>query len=95
MSTVSPAPLDCDTATSGERVVDQATALFAGLEHEEHRDAARGALRGFLDKIVIPEGEELLEVVGNFGAMLAAAQGRTQSGGSALAVGIVGCGGRI
>jgi hypothetical protein len=32
----------------------KATTLAAGLEHDEQRDAARQALRGFLDKIVIP-----------------------------------------
>jgi hypothetical protein len=59
------------------------------LEHDEQRDAARQALRGFLDKIVIPEGDGLLQVVGNLGSMLAAAQGRSK------AVGYVGCGGGI
>jgi hypothetical protein len=56
----------------------------------EQRDAAREALRGFLDKIVIPPGDGLLQVVGNFGAMLAAAEGRAPR---ASAVGSVGCGG--
>ena len=54
----------------------KATTLAAGLEHDEQRDAARQALRGFLDKIVIPPGDGLLQVVGNVGSMLAAAQGR-------------------
>jgi hypothetical protein len=54
----------------------KATALAAGLEHDEHRDAARQALRGFLDKIIIPPGDGLLQVVGNFGRMLEAAQAR-------------------
>jgi site-specific DNA recombinase len=67
----------------------KATTLAAGLEHDEQRDAARLALRGFLDKIVIPEGDGLLQVVGNIGSMLAAAQGRPK------AVGYVGCGGGI
>ena len=71
----------------------KATTLAAGLEHDEQRDAARQALRGFLDKIVIPPGDGLLQVVGNFGSMLAAAQGRIQPGTSA--VGYVGCGGGI
>ena len=57
----------------------KATTLAAGLEHDEQRDAARQALRGFLDKIVIPPGDGLLQVVGNVGSMLAAAQGRSQS----------------
>jgi site-specific DNA recombinase len=68
----------------------KATTLAAGLEHDEHRDAARQALRGFLDKIIIPPDEGLLQVVGNVGAMLAAAQGRAAS---STAVGYVGCGG--
>ena len=55
---------------------EKATTLAAGLEHDEQRDAARLALRGFLDKIVIPPGDGLLQVVGNVGSMLAAAQGR-------------------
>jgi hypothetical protein len=67
------------------------TALAAGLEHDEQRDAARLALRGFLEKMVIPSGDALLQVVGNFGEMLAAAHGRKMS--SAEAVGYVGCGG--
>ncbi len=71
----------------------KATTLAAGLEHDEHRDAARQALRGFLDKIVIPPGDGLLQVIGNVGSMLAAAQGRAQSG--TMAVGYGGCGGGI
>ena len=70
----------------------KATALAAGLEDETHRDAAREALRGFLDRIVIPPGDELLQVVGNVGQMLTAAQGRSTS---ARAVGLSGCGGGI
>jgi hypothetical protein len=71
----------------------KATMLAAGLEHDAQRDAARQALRGFLDKIVIPAGDGLLQVVGNIGSMLAAAQGRLS--GTKTAVGIVGCGGGI
>lgn len=71
----------------------KAMTLAAGLEHDDQRDAARQALRGFLDKIVIPPGDGLLQVVGNLGSMLAAAQGRAQSG--TTAVGYVGCGGGI
>ena len=71
----------------------KATTLAAGLEHDEQRDAARQTLRGFLDKIVIPPDDGLLQVVGNLGAMLAVAQGRTRSGSNA--VGYVGCGGGI
>lgn len=70
----------------------KATTLAAGLEHDAQRDAARLALRGFLDKIVIPPGDGLLQVVGNVGSMLAVAQGR-QSG--TKAGGYVGCGGGI
>ena len=70
----------------------KATTLAAGLEHDEQRDAARQALRGFLDKIVIPPGDGQLQVVGNVGSMLAAAQGRSQP---RNAVGNVGCGGGI
>jgi hypothetical protein len=69
----------------------KATTLAAGLEHDEQRDAAREALRGFVEKIVIPPGDELLQVVGNLGAMLNAAAGEKISG--RQAVGYVGCGG--
>jgi site-specific DNA recombinase len=71
----------------------KATTLAAGLEHDEQRDAARRALRGFLEKIVIPPGDGLLQVVGNLGSMLAAAQGRNE--GIQGPVGYVGCGGGI
>jgi site-specific DNA recombinase len=71
----------------------KATTLAAALEHDEQRDAARQALRGFLEKIVIPPGEGLLQVVGNLGMMLAAAHGRIRP--AVSAVGYVGCGGRI
>lgn len=70
----------------------KATTLAAGLEQDEHRDAARLALRGFLDKIVIPPGDGLLQVVGNVGSMLTAAQGRATK---STAVAYVGCGGGI
>jgi len=69
--------------------------LAAALEHEdaEFRETARQALRGFIDRIVIPPGDELLQVVGDLGSMLTAASGRD---GSALAaVGNGGCGGGI
>lgn len=65
--------------------------LAAALEHDEQRDAARLALRGFLEKIVIPPGDELLQVVGNLGEMLTAAGARNGSG--PAAVGYGGCGG--
>ena len=67
--------------------------LAAALEHDEERDAARQALRGFLDRIVIPPGTGPLRVIGNLGEMLAAASGRKES--VAAAVGYVGCGGGI
>jgi hypothetical protein len=63
--------------------------LAAGLEHQGEHDTARQALRGFLDKIVIPPGDGLLQVVGNLGEMLKAAGGR--KGAEAVAYG--GCGG--
>jgi hypothetical protein len=67
-------------------------ALADGLEHEEleQRESARSALRGFIDRIVIPPGDGLLQVVGNLGEMLTtAADGRSNS----AAVGNGGCGG--
>ncbi len=70
----------------------KATTLAAGLEHDEHRDAARQALRGFLERILIPEGDGLLQVIGNVGMMLDAAQGLSPS--RAL-VRNIGCGGGI
>ena len=70
----------------------KATMLAAGLEHDEQRDAARQALRGFLERIEIPPGDGLLRVVGNLGSMLTAAQGRAQSQ-VTMAVVNDGCGG--
>jgi hypothetical protein len=67
----------------------QATLLAAALEHDAERDAARQALRGFIERIEIPPGDELLQVVGSFGEMLTAASGGTVT----TAVGYVGCGG--
>lgn len=66
--------------------------LALGLEHDEQRHAARLALRGLIDKIVVPPNDGLLKVVGNLGAMLETAHGRTQTG---TDVAIVGCGGGI
>lgn len=65
-----------------------ASALERG--DEEERVSAREALRGFIDQIVIPVGDGLLQVVGDFGEMLKAAGGRTGS----AAVAYVGCGAR-
>ena len=71
----------------------KATALAEGLEQDGERDAARQALRGFIDQIVIPPADGLLQVVGNLGAMLDAAAGQKTPG--RQAVGYVGCGGGI
>lgn len=68
-------------------------ALTAALEHDEERDRARYALRGFLEEIVIPAQNGPLEVPGNLGEMLTAASGRNGSVVAAVAQG--GCGGRI
>jgi hypothetical protein len=74
----------------------EATAIAAGLEHDEERDAARLAPRGFLEKIVIPPGEALLQVLGKVGVMLAAAQARTVYQPDMVELGgISGCGGGI
>jgi hypothetical protein len=67
--------------------------LAAAPEHldAELREGARQTLRGFMDRIVIPPGDALLQVVGDLGSMLTAADGRN---GSALAaVGKAGCAG--
>ncbi len=69
----------------------KATTLAAGLEHDEQRDAARQALRGFLERIEIPPGDGLLQVVGNLGSMLTAARGRAHS--QTMMVVNGGCGG--
>jgi len=47
--------------------------------------------RGFIDRIEIPPGDGLLQVVGNLGEMLTAASGGNDS--TLAAVGKVGCGG--
>jgi hypothetical protein len=61
------------------------------LEHDdpEQRELALETLRGFIDRIVIPPGDGLLQVVGNLGEMLTAAGGRNGS----ATVADVGCGG--
>ena len=48
---------------------DKTEQLAAALERETDRDAARQALRGFLERIIIPPGDGLLQVVGNMGEM--------------------------
>lgn len=67
--------------------------LAAALEHEnlELRESARTTLRGFIDRIVIPPGDALLQVVGNLGEMLTAVGVPRE----ATAVGNGGCGGGI
>ena len=65
--------------------------LAAALERDEEHYSARETLRGFLDQIIIPPGDGLLQVVGNLGEMLTTAAGEAGS----AAVGYVGCGGRI
>jgi len=72
---------------------EKASALAAGLQNDDQRDHARQALRNFVDKIVIPTGTGLLQVVGNLGAMLDAAAGQRMPGRQAVAN--VGCGGGI
>ena len=65
--------------------------LAAALDHGdlEQRKSARTTVRGFIDRIVIPPGEALLQVVGNLGEMLTAAGAPRE----AAAVGNSGCGG--
>ena len=67
------------------------TLLAAALENDAERDAARQALRGFIERIEVPADEGLLQVVGCFGEMLTAAS----RGKVTAAVGNGGCGGRI
>jgi site-specific DNA recombinase len=77
------------------RVFEQQIAQLASvLEHEdaELREKARQALRGFIDRIVIPPGDALLQIVGDLGSMLTAAGG---DGSALAAVGNDGCGGGI
>ena len=91
-SALAEAPLPAMHPQMAQVFRQKATTLAAGFgEHDDQRDAARQAQRGFLDKIVIPPGDGLLQVVGDVGMMLAAAPGRSQS--RSIAVGDVGCGG--
>jgi hypothetical protein len=55
--------------------------LAAALEHQDAdlREPARQTLRAFIDRIVIPSGDALLQVVGHLGEMLTADNGRTRS----------------
>jgi site-specific DNA recombinase len=77
----------------GEVFRQKTMQLAAALEQadEQQREAARQSLRGFIDRVVIPPRDGLLQVVGNLGEMLTAAGGRNGS----AAVGYVGCGGGI
>jgi hypothetical protein len=59
-----------------------ATLLGAALEHDAERDAARQALRGFIQRIEIPHDDGLLQVVGKFGEMLTAASDGTAAVGN-------------
>ena len=72
-----PPALHPNMARVFEQKIEQ---LAAALEHEdaEFRETARQALRGFIDRIVIPPGDGLLQVVGNFGEMFAASRGDTE-----------------
>ena len=68
--------------------------LAAALAHDDEaqREAARTALRGFIEAIVIPPGEALRRVVGDLRRMLTAAAGPRD--GAALATVVEsGCGG--
>ena len=65
--------------------------MVLALETGDEQGAARAELRGFIEKIIIPPDDELLQVVGNLGLMLAAANGKADG----EAVGQSGCGGRI
>lgn len=76
----------------GQKVEKLAVAL--AHKDEEQREAARAALRGFIDRIVIPPGEEKLVIVGDLGRMLATAAG-DRDGARLAAVVENGCGGRI
>jgi site-specific DNA recombinase len=90
-------PLPAMHPNMAEVFRQKATTLAAGLEHDEQRDEARQALRGFVEKLVVPSGDGLLQVVGNLGAMLAAARGREakpDAMATGYAVGYVGCGAR-
>jgi site-specific DNA recombinase len=69
------------------------TALVAGLEDESQREVARGALRGILERIIIPPGDGLLQVRGNLDAMLLAARNTKAGAFGPGSVGNVGCGG--
>ena len=78
---MTPPPVPALHPKMAEVCRQKATTLAAALQHhdDETRDAARRTLRGFIDKIIIPPGEGLLQVAGDLGRMLAAAEGRNAS----------------
>ena len=89
-SIVTPAVFKPDIPAAFRRMT---TRLANELATTPEANSAREALRRLIDRIVIPAGDEALQVVGNVGEMLTAASG---GNGSALAaVGNGGCGGRI
>jgi len=76
--------------STGRRNVSQRRSAH---EDEEQREAARSAVRGFIDQIVIPPGDALLEVRGDLGRMVTAAAGERDA--SMLAAVVeCGCGAR-
>lgn len=73
---------------------EKVSELCRGLGSDEHRESARASVRGLIERILIPPGDQLLRVEGNLPAMLDTAHGRVvRSGGGAAD--IVGCGGGI
>jgi hypothetical protein len=56
------------TPHNGGRFPPKIEQLAKALEHDdaEQRDIARQTLRGFIDRIVIPPGDGLLQVAGNW-----------------------------
>ncbi len=84
--------IERSTAPAGSTGCTDCPRAYLTVWNDDWRDAARMALRGFVEKILIPPGDGLLQVVGNLGEMLTAAQGKTRGG---RALGIDGYGGRI
>ena len=75
------------------RIFKEATiALVTGVDRDSQQDGARQSLRAYVEKIVIPPGQGLLQVVGKPEVMLAVARGERAIKGPG---GIVGCGGGI
>ena len=68
--------IESGAAVRGRPIFRQKTIrLASALAHETEHDAARQALGGFLDKIIIPPGDGPLRVVGNLEEVLTAASG--------------------